>query len=65
MKSRAPRSHQRRLWPSPSILIAGAALFVALGGSAAAVTGLIHSGDIAPGAVTSKGIRNGESSQRT
>lgn len=59
MKTRAPRSHKRRHWPSPSTLIAGVALFVALGGSAAAATGLIHSGDIAPGAVTSKAIRDG------
>ncbi len=59
MKIRAPRSHGRRQWPSPSILIAGAALFVALGGSAAAASGLIHARDIAPGAVTSNAIRNG------
>jgi len=41
-----------------SIAIAGAALFVALGGSAYA-GGLIHPRDIARGAVTSKAIRNG------
>jgi hypothetical protein len=35
------------------------ALFVVLGGSAVAATGLIHAGDIAPGAVTGKAIRNG------
>jgi hypothetical protein len=34
-------------------------LFVVLGGSAVAATGLIHAGDIAPGAVTSKAIRSG------
>ena len=59
MKIRVFRGHERRHWPSPSILIAGAALFVALGGSAAAASGLIHSSDIAPGAVTSHAIRNG------
>ena len=41
------------------ILAAGAVLFVALGGSAIAANGLIHAGDIAPGAVTSRAIRNG------
>ena len=50
---------QRRRWPTPSIVLAGAALFVALGGSAVAANGLIHAGDIAPGAVTSQAIRNG------
>jgi hypothetical protein len=35
------------------------ALFVVLGGSAIAATGLIHAGDIAPGAVTGKAIRSG------
>jgi hypothetical protein len=44
--------------PTPSIIIAGAALFIALGGSAVAA-GLIHAGDIAPGAVTSSAIRDG------
>jgi hypothetical protein len=34
-------------------------LFVILGGSAVAATGLIHAGDIAPGAVTGKAIRSG------
>lgn len=55
----SPRVQRRRRWPTPSILIAGAALFVVLGGSAVAATGLINAGDIAPGAVTSKAIRNG------
>jgi len=45
--------------PTPSIVIAGAALFIALGGSAVAANGLIRSGDIAPGAVTSQAIRDG------
>jgi len=40
-------------------LLAGAALFIVLGGSAVAATGLITAGDIAPGAVTSKAIKNG------
>jgi hypothetical protein len=62
MKNRAVRSpgnHERRRWPTPSIIAAGVALFIALGGSAVAANGLIHAGDLAPGAVTSKTIRNG------
>ena len=51
------RDQQRRWWPTPSIVIAVAALFVVLGGSAVAANGLIHAGDIAPGAVTSRAIR--------
>ena len=43
----------------PDRLLAGVALFIVLGGSAVAATGLIKAGDIAPGAVTSKSIRNG------
>ncbi len=50
---------QRRWWPSPSIALAFAALFVVLGGSAVAANGLIHAGDIAPGAVTSRAIKSG------
>jgi Collagen triple helix repeat (20 copies) len=50
---------RRRGWPTPSILLAGAAVFIVLGGSAAAARGLIRAGDIAPGAVTSKAIGNG------
>ncbi len=53
------RGQQRRWWPTPSIVLAGAALFVVLGGSAVAANGLIHAGDIAPGAVTSGAIRSG------
>jgi len=45
--------------PTPSIAIAGVALFIALGGSAFAARGLIHARNIAPGAVTGKAIRNG------
>jgi Collagen triple helix repeat (20 copies) len=56
---RSPRDLARRHRPSPAILVAGAALFVALGGSAVAATGLIHAADIAPGAVTAKAIRSG------
>ncbi len=52
------RDQQRRWWPTPSTFLAGAAVFVALGGSAIAANGLIHAGDIAPGAVTSQAIRN-------
>jgi hypothetical protein len=60
--SRATRSLRdlaRRRRPSPAILVAGAALFLALGGSAVAATGMIHAADIAPGAVTGKAIRSG------
>lgn len=49
----------RRWWSTPSTYIAGVALFIALGGSAIAANSLIRAGDIAPGAVTSKAIRNG------
>lgn len=42
-----------------STILAGAALFVVLGGSAVAAKGLIHAGDIATGAVTSRAIKNG------
>ncbi|HEX3301289.1 MAG TPA: collagen-like protein [Thermomicrobiales bacterium] len=51
-------NQKRRMRSTPSILIAGAALFIALGGSAVAA-GLIRSEDIAPGAITSKAIRDG------
>ena len=57
--ARNPGNQQRRWWPTPSIVLAGAALFVVLGGSAVAATGLIHAGDIAPGAVTSRAIKSG------
>jgi hypothetical protein len=57
--ARSPRVQRRRWWPTPSILVAGAGLFIVLGGSAVAATGLITAGDIAPGAVTSKAIRSG------
>jgi len=53
------RSEVRRGWPSPSILLAGAAIFLALGGTAIAAKGLVHAADIAPGAVTSTALRNG------
>ena len=56
--ARSPGNHQRRRLPTLSIVIASAALFIALGGTAVAA-GLIHPGDIARGAVTSKAIRNG------
>jgi Collagen triple helix repeat (20 copies) len=62
MMNRAARSlgnHARRLSPTPSIAVAGAALFIALGGSAIAAESLIRARDIATGAVTSKAIRNG------
>jgi hypothetical protein len=50
---------RRQWWPAPSTVLAGAALFVVLGGSAVAANGLIRAGDIAPGAVTSQALRNG------
>lgn len=53
------RDQQRRWWPTPSIVLAVAALFVVLGGSAVAAKGLIHAGDIATGAVTSRAIKSG------
>src|ERR1044072_1097191 len=62
MKTRAAKNsgnRERPRWPTPSIVVAGAALFIALGGSAVAANSLIHAGDIAPGAVMSKTIRNG------
>ncbi len=57
--ARSPDNHERRRWPTPSIVVAGAALFIALGGSAVAANALIQAGDIAPGAITSRAIRNG------
>lgn len=51
-----PRQHR---WPTASMILAGAALFIVLGGSAVAATSLIRAGDIAPGAVTGRAIRNG------
>ncbi len=56
---RSPGRQQRQWWPTPSIVLAVAALFVVLGGSAVAANGLIHASDIAPGAVTSRAIKNG------
>jgi len=45
------RDRRRRWLPTPSIVLAIAALFVVLGGSAIAANGLIQAGDIATGAV--------------
>jgi hypothetical protein len=62
MRSRTAKrleNRELRRWSTPSTFIAGVALFIALGGSAVAANSLIHAGDIAPGAVTSKAIRNG------
>jgi hypothetical protein len=53
------KDQQRRRWPTPSIVLVGAALFIVLGGSAVAANGLIHAGDIAPGAVTNRAIKSG------
>ncbi|HSK49766.1 MAG TPA: collagen-like protein [Solirubrobacterales bacterium] len=57
--ARSPGQRQRRWWPTPSIVLSAVALFVVLGGSAVAASGLIRAGDIAPGAVTGKAIRSG------
>ncbi len=62
MRKRPDRSLRDRgwqRWPTPSVVLASAALFIALGGSAIAADSLIRSGDIAPRAVTSKAIKNG------
>jgi hypothetical protein len=53
------KTRSQRWWPTPSGLLAATALFVVLGGSAAAATGLIQARDIAPGAVTGRAIRAG------
>lgn len=55
----SPGDHRRRWRSTPAIAIAGAALFIALGGSAVAAKGLIQTEDIAKGAVTSKKIGDG------
>ena len=44
----------------PLIVLSGLALFVVLGGSAVAATGLIHAGDIAPG----RGHQQGDQERR-
>ncbi len=62
MLKRATRTHEnrKRWWRlTPSSVLAGTALFIVLGGSAVAASGLIQAGDIAPGAVTSRAIRGG------
>ncbi len=58
-RARSTGRRQRQWWPTPSIVLSGLALFVVLGGSAVAATGLIQAGDIAAGAVTGKAIRSG------
>ncbi|HWI21949.1 MAG TPA: hypothetical protein VNT22_04960 [Baekduia sp.] len=45
--------------PTPSIVIAAVALFIALGGSAVAASKLIKTRDIATGAVTSAKVKDG------
>jgi collagen triple helix repeat protein len=57
--ARDPGNRKRRQWMTPSMVLAWAALFIALGGSAFAATNLINTKDIAPGAVTSEKIKNG------
>ena len=56
---KTPGSRTRRWLPTPSMGIAGIALFLVLGGSALAGTGLIRASDIATGAVTGRAIRAG------
>ena len=56
--SRSRGNHEWR-WPTPSVVLAGAALFIALGAPAIAATGLIHAGDLKTGAVSSRAIRDG------
>lgn len=56
----SPKKQQRRWWwPTPPTVLACAAIFIALGGTAVAANSLIHARDIAAGAVTGKAIRNG------
>lgn len=57
-RSARHRRHARRL-PTPSIVIAGAALFIVLGGSAIAASKLVKTKNIASGAVTSAKIKDG------
>jgi hypothetical protein len=57
--ARSPSAQERRRWPTLSIVVAGAAVFVALSGTAVAAKGLIRSGDIAKGGVTSRAIQDG------
>jgi hypothetical protein len=56
---RADGPRERRWLPTPSVVLAGMALFIVLGGTAFAAKGLIHAGDIATGAVTGRAIRDG------
>src|SRR5687767_8144431 len=59
MFNRAARdSEPRRLWPTPSIVVASAAIVLSLSGSAVAAS-LIRTKDIATGAVTSAKIKDG------
>jgi Collagen triple helix repeat (20 copies) len=57
--SRTPHVGGRRRWPTPSLVVSGVALFVALGGSAVAADSMIGNDDLAPNAVTGDKIRNG------
>jgi hypothetical protein len=54
-----PGNNHPRRWTTPSIVLSGVAVFVALGGSAFAANNLIGAKDLATGAVTSKTIKNG------
>jgi hypothetical protein len=56
---RPVRIDQRRRRPTVTTVVAATALFVVLGGTAIAASGLIQAGQIATGAVTSKKIRDG------
>lgn len=57
-RARSSGQRKRRRWPTPSIILSGLALFVVLGGSSVAATGLIRTGDIASQAVTSRAIKD-------
>ena len=61
MLNRLPRDRpdRNRRLPTPSIVVASVAVFIALSGSAVAATGLIDTKGIATGAVTSAKIKNG------
>jgi hypothetical protein len=50
---------QPRVRPTLAIVLAGVAVFVALGGTAVAASGLIHGGEIATGAVGGRAIKDG------
>lgn len=61
----APDRHRaRRRRPTPSTVLAGAALFVALGGTATAASALIDGSKIRPGTITGKQVKDRSLSTR-